>query len=172
MRISGFDLRQRRFPRAWWGFDRPAVAAFLYEAADDYEAALSELGRLRQEATRLDEELEGHRAREAALCEALQTAQQLADEMREQAHEEARGTLQDTQCRAEVVLLQAQEAKHTAVRQITNVHDLARLDAKISLEASIITLRSTLARVGALDQPERVADSRSGGLTLGDPGGR
>ena len=50
------------------------------------------------------------------------------------------------------------------------MHDLARLDAKISLEAFLTTLRSTLARVGALDQPERVADSRSGGLTLGDPG--
>ena len=107
-----------------------------------------------------------------ALCEALQTAQQFADELREQAHQEARGTLQDTQCRAEVVLLHAQEAKHTAIRQITHVHDLARLDAKIKLEAYLATLRSALARVGALDQPERVADSRSGGLTLGDPGGR
>ena len=172
MRITGFDLRQHRFPRAWWGFDRAAVTAFLDQAADDYEAALSELGRLRQEATRLEEELEGHRAREVALCEALQTAQQFADELREQAHQEARGTLQDTQCRAEVVLLHAQEAKHTAIRQITHVHDLARLDAKIKLEAYLATLRSALARVGALDQPERVADSRSGGLTLGDPGGR
>ncbi len=170
MGISGFDLRQYRFRRAWWGFDRAAVTAFLDQAADDYEAALSELGRLRQEVTRLEEELEGHRAREVALRETLLAAQRLADAMREQAHEEARGTLQDTQCRAEVVLLQAQEAKHTAVRQITNVHDLARLDAMISLEASIITLRSVLARVEALDQPERVADSRSGGLTLGDPG--
>ncbi len=172
MGISDLDLRQYRFRRAWWGFDRAAVTAFLDQAADDYEAALSELGRLRQEVTRLKEELEGHRAREVALGETLRTAQRLAEEMREQAHEEARGMLQKAQHRAELVLQQAQEAKHTAVRQITNVHELARLDAKILLEASIITLRSTLARVGALDQPERVADSRSGGLTLGDPGGR
>ena len=172
MRISGFDLRQHRFPRAWWGFDRAAVAAFLYEAADDYEAALSELGRLRKEAARLDEHLQGHRAREVALGETLRTAQRLADEMREQAHEEARGMLQEAQHRAELVLQQVPNPKDTSTgRQITGLH-LARLEAEISLEASLTTLRSVLARVGALDQPERVADSRSGGLTVGDPGGR
>lgn len=78
--------------------------------------------------------------------------------------------LQEAQHRAELVRQQVPDPKDTSTgRQITGLH-LARLEAEISLEASLTTLRSVLARVGALDQPERVADSRSGGLTVGTQG--
>ena len=129
------------------------VTAFLDQAADAYEHALSALGRLREGVARLEEQLQGHRAREAAQYETLQKAQRLADEMREQAHEEARGMLQEAQHRAELVLQQVPNPKDTSTgRQITGLH-LARLEAEISLEASLTTLRSVLARVGRWTNP-------------------
>ena len=52
MRIAPLDLRQQRFRTAFRGFDRTEVVAFLTEAADDYEHALREIDRLRQDLAR------------------------------------------------------------------------------------------------------------------------
>ena len=49
MRIAPLDLRQQRFRQALYGFDKTEVVAFLTEAADDYEHALREMDRLRQD---------------------------------------------------------------------------------------------------------------------------
>ena len=49
MRIAPLDMRQPRFRTAVRGFDKTEVVAFLTEAADDYESALREIDRLRQD---------------------------------------------------------------------------------------------------------------------------
>ena len=52
MRVAPLDLRQQRFKTAVRGFDKTEVVAFLTEAADDYEHALREIDRLRQDLQR------------------------------------------------------------------------------------------------------------------------
>ena len=64
------------------GFDRTEVVAFLTEAADDYEHALREIDRLRQDLLRMEALLSEHRDREANLRNTLLTAQRLADEVK------------------------------------------------------------------------------------------
>jgi DivIVA domain-containing protein len=54
MRVAPLDLRQQRFKTAVRGFDKTEVVAFLTEAADDYEHALREIDRLRQDVQRGD----------------------------------------------------------------------------------------------------------------------
>jgi cell division initiation protein len=49
MKVTPLDLRQQRFQTAMRGYDRGEVNAFLAEAAEDYENALRENERLRQE---------------------------------------------------------------------------------------------------------------------------
>ena len=49
MKVTPLDLRQQRFQTVMRGYDRGEVNAFLAEAADDYENALRENDRLRQE---------------------------------------------------------------------------------------------------------------------------
>ena len=49
MNVSPLDLRQQKFRTAFRGFDKIEVTAFLAAAADDYEAALRETDRLRQD---------------------------------------------------------------------------------------------------------------------------
>ncbi len=53
MRIGPLDLRQQHFKVGMRGFDRTEVVAFLTEAADDYEHALREIDRLRQDLARM-----------------------------------------------------------------------------------------------------------------------
>src|SRR5215218_2198213 len=83
MRIAPLDLRQPRFTQAFRGFNKTEVMAFLTEAADDYEHALREVDRLRQDLSKSEALLADHREREANLRNTLVTAQRLADEMKE-----------------------------------------------------------------------------------------
>ena len=49
MNVSPLDLRQQRFRSSFRGFDKVEVTAFLAAVADDYEQALRETDRMRQE---------------------------------------------------------------------------------------------------------------------------
>ena len=71
------------------GYDRGEVQAFLLEVADDYENALRENDKLRQDVAKLDAVLGEHRGQERNLRNTLLTAQKLADEIKEQAQNEA-----------------------------------------------------------------------------------
>src|SRR5213083_1984770 len=64
MNVSPLDLRQQRFRKAFRGFDRVEVTAFLVAVADDYEQALRETDRLRQELMRLEVVLAENRGQE------------------------------------------------------------------------------------------------------------
>jgi cell division initiation protein len=75
MRIAPLDLRQQRFTVGMRGFDRTEVVAFMTEAADDYEHALREIDRLRQDLARMEALLNEHRDREDNLRNTLLTAQ-------------------------------------------------------------------------------------------------
>ena len=54
MKVTPLDLRQQRFKTVMRGYDRGEVQAFLLEVADDYENALRENDKLRQDVAKLD----------------------------------------------------------------------------------------------------------------------
>src|SRR4029450_3792442 len=83
MNVSPLDLRQQRFSNALRGFDKVEVTSFLMAVADDYEQALRETDRLRQEVARLEGMVGGHREQEKSLQSTLLTAQKLADDIRQ-----------------------------------------------------------------------------------------
>ena len=87
--VTPLDLRQAKFGTAMRGFDRAEVTTFLLEAADGYEQALRENERLRQETVRLEASLNQHRELEGSLKSTLMSAQKVADDMRENANQEA-----------------------------------------------------------------------------------
>jgi len=62
MNVSPLDLRQQRFRSGFRGFDKVEVTAFLAAVADDYEQALRETDRLRQDVTRLEALIGEHRS--------------------------------------------------------------------------------------------------------------
>ena len=61
MKVTPLDLRQQQFKTVMRGYDRGEVASFLQEAADDYETALRENDKLRQELEKLQAVLGEHR---------------------------------------------------------------------------------------------------------------
>ena len=143
MRVAPLDLRQQKFRSVFRGLDRTEVVAFLTEAADDYEHALREIDRLRQDLQRMEGILGEHRDREANLRNTLLTAQRLADEIKEAAQNEAKMIVREAEGRADLLLQRAQGRLAEVERDINELR-LRRRGVEGSLEASIQSLYHAL----------------------------
>jgi cell division initiation protein len=153
MRIAPLDLRQPRFRTAVRGFDRTDVIAFLTEAADDYEHALREIDRLRQDLVRMESLLIEHRERENNLRNTLLTAQRLSDEVKTAAQNEAKMIVREAQGRADLLLQKAQARLEEIERDITELR-LRRRGVEGSLESSIQALYHALEFIREQDKPD------------------
>jgi cell division initiation protein len=143
MNISPIDLRQQRFRTALSGFDKVEVASLLAAVADDYEQALREADRLRQDLSRMEAALSEHREHERNLRNTLLTAQRLADELRDNAEQEAKRIIREAEVRADLLVEKAQLRLDDIQRDIDGLR-LKRREVETSLESTIQTLRSTL----------------------------
>jgi cell division initiation protein len=153
MRIAPLDLKQQRFRTQLRGFDRTEVVAFLTEAADDYEQALREIDRLRQDLMRQEALLVEHREREANLRNTLLTAQRLADEIKEAAQTESKLIIREAQGRADLLLQKAQGRLEEIERDINEMR-LRRRDVEGSLEGSIQALYRALEFIREQDRSD------------------
>jgi cell division initiation protein len=154
MRIAPLDLRQQRFKTVMRGFDKTEVVAFLTEAADDYEHALREIDRLRQDLARMEALLADHREREVNLRNTLETAQRLSDDMKGAAKNEAAMIVREAQGRADL-LLQKTQARLEDIEKDINELRLRRRGVEGTLEAAIQTLYHALEFIRDQDrQPE------------------
>lgn len=143
MNVSPLDLRQQRFRKSLRGFDPVEVTSFLGAVADDYEAALRETDRLRQEVARLDALLSEHRDHEKNLRNTLLTAQKVSDDIRAGAEEDARRIVHDAESRASLMLEKTQGRLEDLQRDIDTLR-LKRRDVQNSLESTIAALRTTV----------------------------
>jgi cell division initiation protein len=169
MNVSPLDLRQQRFRSSFRGFDKVEVTAFLAAVADDYEQALRETDRLRQDVTRLEALIGEHREHEKNLRNTLMTAQKLADDIRANADDEAKRItrhaeedatriLRDAESRSDQLLDKTQARLEDVQREIDGLK-LKRKDVETTIEATIQTLKNTLEYVREQelrDRDERV----------------
>jgi cell division initiation protein len=154
MNVSPLDLRQQRFRNALRGFDKIEVTSFLLAVADDYEQALRETDRLRQEVARLEGALSQHRDDERSLQSTLMTAHKLSDDIKANAELEAHRIVREAQSRSELLLDKTQARLEDVQREIDGLK-LKRKDVETSLEATIQTLRTTLEYVREQEQRDR-----------------
>jgi cell division initiation protein len=154
MNVSPLDLRQQRFRNAVRGFDKVEVTSFLLAAADDYEQALREADRLRQDVSRLEAIVNEQREHERGLKNTLLAAQKLADEIKSNAEQEARRLVRDAQARSDLVLEKMQARLEDVQREIDGLK-LKRRDVETTIEATIQTLRNTLEYVREQEAHER-----------------
>ena len=153
MRVAPLDLRHPRFKTVFRGFDKTEVVAFLTEAADDYENALRDVDRLRQDLIRVESLLAEHRDREANLRNTLLTAQRLADEIKDAAQNEAKLIVKEATGRADLLLQKAQARLGEVERDITEMR-LRRRGVESTVEATIQTLYHALEFIREQDKPD------------------
>jgi cell division initiation protein len=130
------------------------VDALLNEVADDYEQALRESDRLRQDVQRLEATVAENREHERNLRNTLLTAQRLADEIREHAETDARRMVEQAESRADLVFQQAQVRVEEVQREIDELK-MRRREVETSLQSIIATVRNALEFVREQEQKER-----------------
>jgi cell division initiation protein len=157
MKVTPLDLRQQRFKTVMRGYDRGEVQAFLLEVADDYENALRENDKLRQDVAKLDAVLGEHRGQERNLRNTLLTAQKLADEIRDHAQQEAALIVREAEGRADLLLQKSQGRLEDVQREIDSLR-MKRREVETNIEALVGTLNNTLEFIR--DQDARVREER------------
>jgi cell division initiation protein len=165
MNVSPLDLRQQRFRRGFRGFDTVEVTSFLAAVADDYEQALRETDRLRQDLMRMEAVLAEHREHEKNLQNTLLTAQRLSEDIKATAENEARRVvsgaeadakrlMRETESRSDMLLEKTQARLEDIQREIDGLR-LKRKDVETTIESSIAALRNTLDFVREQETRER-----------------
>ena len=165
MNVSPLDLRQSRFRSAFRGFDKVEVTSLLTAVADDYEQALRDTDRLRQELSTTERLLNEHREHEKNLRATLTTAQQVSDDIKanaqkeaerieNNAYREAERIIREAEARSQILLEKTQARLEDIQREIDGLK-LKRRDVETSLESTIQTLRNTLEYVREIENRER-----------------
>jgi cell division initiation protein len=151
--VSPLDMRQAKFSTSMRGFDRSEVTTFLTEAAGSYEQSLRETDRLRQEIARLEGQLHQYRELEGGLRTMLLSAQKVADDMRENAQQEAARIVREAEGRVELMSQAAQAQAEDVQRDIDGLR-LKRREAEHGLEGMVASLQSTLEFIREQDARE------------------
>jgi len=154
MNVSPLDLRQQRFHSRFRGFDKIEVTSFLAAVADDYEQALRETDKLRQDLLRMEAVLAEHRQHEQSLRATLMTAQKVSEDLTGTAEKEAERIIHEAETRAQLILDKTQSRLEDVQREIDGMK-LKRRDVETTLESTIQTLRNTLEYVREQEQRER-----------------
>jgi cell division initiation protein len=154
MNVSPLDLRQQRFKSTFRGFDKVEVTSFLSAVAEDYEQALRDTDRMRQDMMRMEAIINEHREHERTLKTTLITAQRLADDIKAHAEHEAQRILREAEGRSELLLDKTQARLNEIQREIDGLRQ-KRKDVEASIESTIQTLRHTLEFVHDQDARER-----------------
>jgi cell division initiation protein len=154
MKVTPLDLRQQRFKTVMRGYDRGEVQAFLLEVADDYENALREMDKLRQDVTKLDAVLSEHRGQERNLRNTLLTAQKHADDLREHAQKEASLIVREAEGQRDLILQKAQARFEEVQRDIEGLRQKRR-EVENEIEGVVRSLNTTLTYIREQDSKSR-----------------
>lgn len=144
--VTPLDLRNAKLKTAMRGFDRDDVQELLRAVADDYESALRENERLRQELARMDGALNQHRELEGSLRNTLVSAQKVADDIRDTAAQDAARIVREAEAQAEAIVQQAL-ARAGDLGQTLDTLLEQRRAAEAGVEATIAALSATLEQV-------------------------
>jgi cell division initiation protein len=144
--VTPLDLPTQQFRTSVRGFDRREVADFLAELASDYEQALREADRLRDDLGRAQAVVDEHKEQERNLRATLMTAQKLADEIRHTAEQESQRIIAEAQARAAGLAQTTTPGLEALAGEIAALGE-RREQAAADLASTIATLRAALARV-------------------------
>lgn len=121
MNITPLDIRKQAFKRVFRGYDPEEVQAFLEMLADEFERLNREAIELREKQITLQSEVDHFRAMEQTLQEMLRTAQQAAEEVKENGRKEARLVVKDAEIRGNRAIEKARMHVHDIRAEIVDL---------------------------------------------------
>ena len=125
----------------------------LVADVDPERAELRDVVR-RMEIVRLEASLNQYRDLEGSLKTTLMSAQKVADDMRENAQQEAARLIREAEGRVELLVQKAQSKTEDIEREIDGLR-IKRREAEMNLESTISALNNTLEFIRDQDRRER-----------------
>lgn len=131
--LKPMDIHNKEFKKSVRGYDAEEVDEFLDEIIIDFEKMQRELDLLRNQLNSYSENMTSYRDKEAALNNALVSAQQFADQMKKDAEQKASIILLDAEQKAKE-LIGNTEKKYNAMQADYSALTTRYQDAKATLK--------------------------------------
>jgi cell division initiation protein len=169
--LTPLEVRKKKgdFRRVMRGYEAGPVDDFLDLAADRMDELVRENAQLNDRVRRLEEQVRDYRDRERALTEALVTAQEMREEMREQSSREAEIARREAEAEAERIRHEAELARDReleAIRQLRERQHQLVAGYRILLERELAEI-TVVAR--SLEASLGVARGDTGAAAPADP---
>lgn len=169
--LTPIDVRKKKgdFGRAIRGYDVAEVDLFLDLVADRMEELVTESRRLQERVGQLETQMKEYRDREQALTEAVVSAQELRDDLRRQATQEAETLRRQAEVEAERIrleALQSREAEEDGLRRLRARRMQLLRTFRSFLERELAEL-AVIAE--SLEAMERVGEKLTGGGEEAEP---
>lgn len=125
MKITPLEVHNHQFGVAFRGFDRDEVRAFLALVSEEFEHAIAESNKLKDQLAEVKGQLAESRNRERGLQTAIEAADRIAAEMKDTARRECEVVMREAQVKATRIIDQAQ-ARVTSLEERVNELRMAR----------------------------------------------
>ena len=146
MSITPIDIQQHRFKTRPLGYEKTGVDHFLELISDELERLTRLNQGLKEELSRAKSTMDEMRGREATLKQTLMTAQQMSEDMKNNARREGEILIADAHLRAERIVRDAEDRRIQLVGEIQEVKR-----QKITFEAGLRALVESHMRLLDLD---------------------
>jgi DivIVA domain-containing protein len=155
--LTALDVRRYDFGRALRGYDPARVDQFRDQVAEELERLARINQDLDQKARSFHEQLRAFRERDKALNEALISAQQMRQEVREHAEREGQLIIREAQAESERVI----DAAQGEIRRLQSEIDTLERARRTYLAQMRTLMTRQLAELEASDHPfvDRAAES-------------
>ncbi|MFQ5670594.1 MAG: DivIVA domain-containing protein [Acidobacteriota bacterium] len=155
MKITPLEVHNHQFGTSFRGFDRDEVRAFLAIVSEEYEQAISENARLKDQMTDLREQLARRMEREKTIEKALQAADRIGQEMKDNARREGDLMVKEARLKANKLLEQTQSrvlGLEDRVQELKVIRDQLDHQLRTIVEDHL----RTLDRSRSMDEEEKI----------------
>ncbi len=136
--ITPMEIQNHEFKVRLKGFEKEAVRQFLYAVAEDFETLVEQNGQMSQELGVLRARVADLESREKVLKDTLVTAQQMKEEIQQNAEKEAELVLKEAQLNADSYY---EDAKKQAASVQAQIAELKRVRNDLLAEAEMMAAR-------------------------------
>ncbi len=148
MKITPLEVHNHQFGVSFRGYDRDEVRSFLAMVSEEFEQAISETTRLKDQMSELRTQLSETKTREKSIQKALEAADRISREIKDTARRESEVLVKEARLKANKMLEQAQGRVQTVEDRI---HELKSMRERFEHR-----LRSVLEEhVNTLDRARR-----------------
>jgi cell division initiation protein len=152
MKITPLDIQHQQFSVRLRGFDVREVDAFLEQVADAYEALCQENEELKHRMAKNVQENRAIKAREDTFKKAILNSQRVLDQMKENAEQAARNTLEEAQVKADQII---QRAQRRLEKMYMDIAELKRRRTQLEAQiGSVLDAHSRLLDVSRREMAE------------------